>query len=170
MHVGRNYYGDGMAVLGSAPMYYTPKEERDTVQNEYVAWKCYVHDFLQSALDKDDDIIFEWNKCLQEPYRHDVSDKEWYIKEIKEALGKLDSFIQRIGFRLQDKAADAKTDDFQSTMHPRVVELVKDRFEAGQYSDAVLTAVKEINIIVKEKVLLATGKEQDGASLMRTAF
>lgn len=104
MHVGRNNYRDGLSTFGPAPMYYTPKEELEPVQNEYEAWKCYVHDFLLSVLANDDDIITEWNKSLQEPYRHDVSDREWYTKEIKKALGKLDSFAQRIGFRFQDTA------------------------------------------------------------------
>ena len=38
------------------------------------------------------------------------------------------------------------------------------------FSDAVVTSLKEINAIVKKKVLSTTGKEQDGPSLMRTAF
>lgn len=102
MHVGRNNYGDGMAVFGPAPLYYTPQEELEPVKKEYASWKSYVHDYLLSVLETDDDYISEWDLCLQVPYRHDVSDKEWYSKEIKEALGKLDSFVQRIEFRLKE--------------------------------------------------------------------
>lgn len=103
MHVGKNDYGDGMAVFGPAPLYYTPQVELEPVKKEYTSWKSYVHDFLLSVLETDDDYISEWDLCLQEPYRHDVSDKEWYTKEIKEALGKLDSFVQRIEFRLKEE-------------------------------------------------------------------
>ena len=102
MHVGKCNYGDGMAVFGPAPLYYTPQEELEPVKKEYTSWKSYVHDYLLSVLDANDDFISEWSLCLQEPYRHDVSDKEWYTKEIKEALGKLDSFVQRIEFRLKE--------------------------------------------------------------------
>ena len=100
---GRNY-GDGMAVFGTPRLYYTPKEELEPVRNEYAAWKSYVHDFLLSVLDKDDDFISEWNVCVQTPYRHDVSERDWYMKEINKALGKLDPFVQRIGFRSKEDA------------------------------------------------------------------
>lgn len=170
MHVERNDYGDGMALIGTPRLYYTPKEELEPVKTEYKSWKSYVSDFLVSVLDKDDDFISEWNSCLQEPYRHDVSERDWYDKEIKEALGKLDSFVQRVGFRLGNNAVKMETNDFLSIMHPRVVELVKDRFISGHYSDALITTLKEINVLVKERVRVATRKEQDGSSLMRTAF
>jgi uncharacterized protein (TIGR02391 family) len=170
MHVSRNNFGDGMAVFGRPRMYYTPKEELDPVKAEYASWKLYVHDFLVAVLGESDDFVTEWNSCLQEAYRHDVSEREWYSKEIGEALSKLDSFIQRIGFRLGNNASKIDDNDALSIMHPRVVELVKDRFVSGHYSDALITSLKEINVIVKEKVRVATGKEQDGPSLMRTAF
>ena len=102
MHVGRNYIGDGKAVFGKPKMYYTPNEELAPVKSEYSSLKCYVHDFLISVLDKSDDFISEWDLCLQEPYRYDVSERDWYAKEINEALGKLDSFVQRAGFRFND--------------------------------------------------------------------
>ena len=102
MHVERNYFGDGMAVFGKPKTYYTPNEELAPVKSEYSSLKCYVHDFLISVLDKSDDFISEWDLCLQEPYRYDVSERDWYAKEINEALGKLDSFVQRAGFRFND--------------------------------------------------------------------
>lgn len=110
MHVGKNYYGDGMAVFGTPRLYYTPKEELEPVEAEYESWKCYVHDFLQTVLDKDDVFISEWDSCLQSPYRYDVSERDWYTKEIEIALAKLDSFAQRIGFRLKDSVKKEETD------------------------------------------------------------
>lgn len=101
MHVGKNNYGDGMDVFGTPRLYYTPKEELEPVRLEYDSWKCYVHDSLLSVLYKDDDFISEWDSCLQQPYRHDMSDKDWYSTEINKVLGKLDSFVQRVGFRFK---------------------------------------------------------------------
>lgn len=109
MHVGRNNYGDGMAVFGPHPLFYTPKEELEPVEAEFESWKCYVQDFLQAVLDKDDDFISEWDSCLQAPYRHDVPDRDWYTKEIKKALAKLDSFVQRIGFRFKESVIKEET-------------------------------------------------------------
>ncbi|MBQ9174339.1 MAG: TIGR02391 family protein [Bacteroidales bacterium] len=170
MHVGKNNYGNGMAVLGLPKMYYTPKEELEPVELEYDSWKCYVRDFLISVFEKDDVLVEEWNKCLQKPYRHDVSDRNWYEGEINKALNKLDSFVQRTRFRFKGKATSIDTDSLFSIMHPKIVELVEDRFNSGHYSDALIVALKEISVIVKERVIKATGKERDGSDLMRTAF
>lgn len=104
MHVGRNYYGDGIAVFGAPRMYYTPREELEPIKAEYESWKLYVHDFLNTVLERDDDFVKEWDSCLRKPYLNNVSDKDWYSKEINKALSKLDSFIQRIGFRFKEKA------------------------------------------------------------------
>ena len=111
LYVVKNNYGDGSAVFGTPRLYYTPSEELEPVKNEYESWKCYVHDLLLSVLDEDDDFISEWDLCLQQPYRHDISDKDWYFKEIKEALSKLDSFVQRIGFRLKENTMEPETPD-----------------------------------------------------------
>ena len=109
MHVGKNYYGDGTAVFGTPSLFYTPKEELEPVEAEYESWKCYVRDFLQSVLDKDDAFISEWESCLRSPYRHDVPDRDWYTTEINKALAKLDSFEQRIGFRFKESVIKEET-------------------------------------------------------------
>ena len=102
MNVSMNNFGDGMAVFGTSLLYYTPKDELEPVKLEYESLKCYVHDFLLSVLGKDDNFVSEWDLCLQNPYRHDISDKDWYTKEIKKALNKLDSFVQRSVFRYKE--------------------------------------------------------------------
>ena len=165
IHVYKNNYGDGMAVFGQPKLFYTPKKELHPIEAEYDSWKEYVHDFLLSALDENDSFIAEWNECLHKPYLTNISDKQWYESEIQKALSKLDSFVQRIGFRLKDEAPKDQTRDEFS-----IIKLIKEKFEAGQYSDALITALKEVNVIVKKKVRMETGKEQDGPSLMRTAF
>ena len=109
MHVGKNNFGDGTAVFGTPSLYFTPKEELEPVEAEYESWKCYVHDFLQSVLDTDDAFISEWDSCLQSPYRYDVPDRDWYTTEIKKALAKLDSFVQRIGFRFKESMTKEET-------------------------------------------------------------
>ena len=102
MNVSMNNFGDGMAVFGTSRLYYTPKDELEPVKLEYESLKCYVHDFLLSVLGKDDNFVSECDLCLHNPYRHDISDKDWYTKEIKKALNKLDSFVQRSVFRYKE--------------------------------------------------------------------
>ena len=149
MHVGMNHYGDGMAMFGPAPLYYTPQEELEPVKKEYASWKSYVHDYFLSFLDANDDFISEWKACLQEPYRYDVSDKEWYTKEIKEALGKLDSFVQRIGFRLKE---DKKNSIHPRSFDPRKVFIVHGHNESVKQSVArTLESIGLTPIILAEQ-------------------
>lgn len=62
------------------------------------------------------------------------------------------------------------SDGFWHYLHPLVAKLCKDKFEQGHYADAVETAFKEINSIVKKHYKNSTGSEEDGATLMNRAF
>jgi uncharacterized protein (TIGR02391 family) len=55
-------------------------------------------------------------------------------------------------------------------VHAKVVKCSKQRFDGGHYADAVEAGFKELNSEVKEIVRKKTGKEFDGADLMRQAF
>ena len=151
MHVGRNNFGDGMPVFGTPRLYFTPKEELDPVKAEYASWKSYVRDYLLSFLDKDDDFILEWNSCLQEPYRRDISDKDWYIKEINEALAKLDSFSQRIGFRVnKDKMHSESNIVLSRPFDPQKVFIVH-----GHNENVKLTVARTLESIGLTPIILA---------------
>ncbi len=63
-----------------------------------------------------------------------------------------------------------QNDFFWDQIHPKVQELAKPRFEIGHYADAIESALKELNSIVKKKVREVTGEELDGSSLMNRAF
>lgn len=136
MHVERNDCGNSMVLFGTPRLYYTPKEELEPVKTEYKSWKSYVYDFLVSVLDKDDDFISEWNKCLQESYRHDVSERDWYSKEINEALGKLDSFIQRSCFRFNNDPIKTGYNSLARTFDPKKVFIVHGHNESVKQSVA----------------------------------
>jgi len=55
-------------------------------------------------------------------------------------------------------------------LHPKIKELAEDRFNNHFYADAILTTLREINVIVKAEILRITGNEYDGINLMRQAF
>jgi uncharacterized protein (TIGR02391 family) len=59
---------------------------------------------------------------------------------------------------------------FGDYIHPLVTKLSRDKFEKGFYADAVETALKEINNIVKKHYKSLSGIELDGAQLMHTVF
>jgi len=55
-------------------------------------------------------------------------------------------------------------------LNPRITELCRHHFENEIYADCILTALREINTIVKAHVLGEAGQEYDGVDLMRKAF
>lgn len=61
-------------------------------------------------------------------------------------------------------------DEIWALIHPRIRALAKPRFDAGFYADAVSTAMREVNIVVKDHVRREIGEELDGAGLMTRAF
>jgi len=60
--------------------------------------------------------------------------------------------------------------DFWDRLHPSVVKFAKPRFTAGHLADSVEACLKEINAVVKARNKERTGKEFDGADLMRNTF
>jgi hypothetical protein len=61
-------------------------------------------------------------------------------------------------------------DSFWPLLHEQVVKVARSRFEAGHYADSVEAALKELNSVVKGLVKKSTGRELDGADLMRQGF
>ena len=55
-------------------------------------------------------------------------------------------------------------------VHPRICELARPRFESRQYADAVESAFKEINVVVKKKVERCVPRSLDGVQLMQKVF
>ena len=62
------------------------------------------------------------------------------------------------------------TDWFWKFVHPRVAQLARQRFEAGNNGDAVESVFKEINQVVKRIVKKLKAPELDGHGLMTTAL
>lgn len=60
--------------------------------------------------------------------------------------------------------------DKWSKIHPAIARVTKSRFETDHFGDAVESAFKEINDIIKQAYKAKIGKEEDGDVLMRRAF
>ncbi len=69
-----------------------------------------------------------------------------------------------------DEIASVVRRTIWETLHPRVAELARSRFESRHYADAVEAVLKELNSGIKTVVLEKTGEELDGAKLMNRAF
>ena len=99
---------------------------------------------------------------------------EGYKKGIESAIVKLSALKEILEEKIEDisQPADdtAKAYDFWMDIHPKITAISKSRFETEHHADAVEAALKEINSCVKDIVRKKTGKELDGAPLMKTAF
>jgi len=62
------------------------------------------------------------------------------------------------------------TEPFWNYMHPLIRGITKHKFDQGFYADAIETALKEINSIVKTAYKVLSGEELDGAALMHRVF
>lgn len=60
--------------------------------------------------------------------------------------------------------------DKWTKIHPAIARVAKSRFETDHFGDAVESAFKEINDIIKKAYKGKIGKEEDGDVLMRRAF
>lgn len=88
--------------------------------------------------------------------------------EVRNAL--IDMLNKTIGV-LQSKEEISKSvkDNIWSIMHPEIIRVAQQRFNAGFYADAVEAALKEINLQVKTKCK-DRHQNKDGKGLMTIAF
>lgn len=97
-----------------------------------------------------------------------------FTEGIPQTIVILDGLISRLEEKKEDLggtfAGRNSTDPFWNDIHPKIVSVVKTRFDTAHYADAVESALKEVNSVVKDIVRRKTGNELDGANLMRTAF
>jgi hypothetical protein len=100
-----------------------------------------------------------------------------YVLQDKFAAGKphVLTILKGLISRLEEKSEDLggvsiTSSAFWNDIHSKITAVAKSRYETKHYADAVESALKEINSVVKEIVKRKTGTELDGASLMRTAL
>ncbi|MFN8237272.1 MAG: TIGR02391 family protein [Chitinophagales bacterium] len=94
-------------------------------------------------------------------------------------------FYSGIGIDLQEKIKISPIDyllvpnkaettklysDFWNLINEKIQKVTRKKFETGFYSDAIESALKEINSTVKKIVKAKTGEEIDGANLMQKAL
>ena len=103
----------------------------------------------------------------------DENNRNWRLNfghRMNRKIELLEESQRRIDKHLAEPTVTAIKPDFWSLIHPDIVRVAKTRFETGYYADSVETALKHVNSSVKAIVQRNTGKELDGADLMRQAF
>lgn len=149
--------------------------------NEYLRWRRDVETALLKIFPDDDRHLKDFKGILfsdpgpmfvvagpntrSTPLNH----QPIYLRGLGRARVLLESIIAEIVTYWPDTPT-VTTTDFWPLIHPEIANVTKTRFEAGHYADCAEAAFKKINEVVKEIVKKSTGKENDGAPLMREAF
>ncbi len=89
------------------------------------------------------------------------------ITILKGLIAKLEEKREELGENIENGEVSKV---FWADIHAKITNISKSRFESTHYADAVESAFKEVNTCVKDIVRKKTGKELDGAQLMKTAF
>ena len=113
---------------------------------------------------------YDWVMSVAESNLEESRKREEVVKFVEALLPSDSGALQSIIERLRVRSTRRTTSGFWAMLQPALVRLVRKRFEDGHRADAVEAAFKEINARVKRNVLEATGRELDGADLMRQAF
>ena len=88
--------------------------------------------------------------------------------EVRNTL--IDMLNKTIGVLLsEEEISKSVKDNIWSIMHPEIIRVAQQRFDAGIYADAVEAAFKEINLQVKTKCK-DRHQNKDGKGLMTIAF
>lgn len=94
------------------------------------------------------------------------TDLGFTIPEKKRFKEILKGYIQEIELRNKNILPIDKW----TKIHPTIARVARSRFETDHYGDAVESAFKELNEIIKKAYFGKKKKEEDGDSLMRKAF
>lgn len=149
-------------------------------------------DISKSAVEKAADLVDEWEKETCELLASIVDSREFADEfdraatlyqrggDLKQMLAYSSARITYKNYALDEIRSKLKlfaepepetsASEFWDLMNPTIVGLSRKKFEDGHRADAVETALKHVNLKVKEIVRKRTGNELDGASLMKTAF
>jgi len=118
--------------------------------------KVLVRVISSDPFDSLDDEANEYKAFLESLMEELVRHPEYVFSETIESDGKM----------IQGKLQGS----FWPLIHPIIAKVARERFDHGQFADAVESSFKQINKRVKDYVKAKIGKELDGASLMYHAF
>lgn len=159
------------------------EEKIEDLKNKKARWSDFNVELLK-RLFSSDSISKEYQSTHgvgrvvpYDPYRGGMAWKimvENLENDLKAKINKLESIFERL--ELFSEKSKNKFDKlvelniFWDLLHPKIIEVSKNRFETKHFADSVEAAFKEINNTVKLIVKQKTSKEYDGADLMNRAF
>lgn len=96
--------------------------------------------------------------------------QEGILEGIKKAISKLEGLLADFEEKVEDAGVGNVSKAIRAyeglELHPQIERVAGQLFRDGHYANAVEDAVKELNLMVKNK----SGRSEDGVSLMQTVF
>lgn len=160
------------------------EEEIEELDNKTDIWSDFNVELLK-RLFSNDSISKEYQSTSGAgravPYDPYSSGRAWGVmlenlkNDLNAKINKLGSIYERLEL-FSEKSKDqfdklVGFNIFWNLLHPKIVEVSKNRFDSKNYADSVEAAFKEVDNIVKALVKQITGQEYvGGAGLMHEAF
>ena len=152
-------------------------EENRYTEEDIEPWRTQAISLLEQALGSNvagcyQSVFDNWR--THESYGYGEEGEIEYAQDVKRALPRAVNALTQVIEYFETLTVGARQEpeekDIWSSLHPKISEIARPRFEAGYLSDAVETSFKEVNDRVKSLVKIRTGQEDDGASFMKQAF
>jgi uncharacterized protein (TIGR02391 family) len=146
----------------------------EVAEARYQKWDKETYEVILEVFDTDG-YATEYQTITEGFVEPDPRFRGWdkiFLARVDAKIKLLEEFKRRIDAHLAEPFAiqNEQPSDFWELIHPEIVAVTKTRFETGHYADCAESAFKQINFCVKEIVKRNTGRELDGADLMRQAF
>lgn len=158
-------------------------EEIEGLKNNSDKWSDFNVELLKRLFNNDlisTEYLNTFGDMRMAPYDPYSTGRAWGVmlenikNDLDAKINKLESIYNRLELYSEENEnqfdKSAKFDTFWGLLHPKIVEISKNRFEAEHFADSVEAAFKEINKIVKTIVKQRTNDEFDGSDLMNRAF
>jgi len=149
-------------------------EENRFTEEDIEPWQTHTISLLEQALGSNVAGGYQSAFCNWQTHVYGEDEEIEYIEDVRKALPRAINTLSQVIEYIETFAVEARQEpeekDIWSSLHPKITEIARPRFEAGHLADAVEASFKEINDRVKSSVKLRTGQENDGATLMQQAF
>lgn len=149
-------------------------EERRFLEEDIEPWRIHTVNLLDQALGSNSAALYHAAFYNWQTHSYDEDEEAEYADDVQKALPRavntLTQVIEYLETIALDTKKETKDEDLWSGLHPKITEIAQPRFESKHFADAVEASLKEANDRVKSLVKARTGKEYDGADLMRKAF
>lgn len=133
---------------------------KETIRFNLPVYEEFHNDLLSFIYENHFEMTPEWQK---------ISENLVYKSSQYMTRSEADEILIQLDF-LKRRILSRQNEGFWSYLHPMIYNVSGNKFNQGFYSDAVESALKEVNSRIKRIYRRYRGEEKDGQDLMRKTF